>query len=206
MVCGAILSQHRPALRLPATSRASPTICLLRTKWYFRSWPAPSPSPGHAEVQHAAGSPVLQSGGTLRTHEPAGDTACSATSRPKAGRRSSMGRWARRFGLNGGSSSIGACGRRCDRRARRLGEGNTALWPPPDIRWPGVRGLLDRVDEQVSHREGQISGIKTFRFLVVPDSVDPLTFPAITYAYYDLATRGYRSAEVAAASLPVTAG
>jgi hypothetical protein len=87
------------------------------------------------------------------------------------------------------------------------GEGNTALWPPPEMRWPhGSRAYSDRVDEKVSADKGRVGGIKTFRYLVVPDSVGPLTLPAVTYAYYDLAARGYRSAGVPATSLPVTAG
>ena len=85
------------------------------------------------------------------------------------------------------------------------GEGNTALWPPPDIRWPrNVRAYVDRVEEQVSTTEGRVGGVKTFRYLVVPDSVGPLTLPAVSYAYFDLAARGYRYATVPTASLPVT--
>ena len=87
------------------------------------------------------------------------------------------------------------------------GEGNTALWPPPEIRWPrGARAYSDRVDEKVLTDKGRVGGIKTFRYLVVPDSVGPLTLPPVTYAYYDLEARGYRSAGVAATSLPVTTG
>jgi hypothetical protein len=86
------------------------------------------------------------------------------------------------------------------------GEGNTALWPPPDIRWPGgVRAYVDRVEEQVSTTEGRVSGIKTFHYLVVPDSAGPVTLPPVSYAYYDLSARAYRSAAIAAASIPVTA-
>jgi len=77
------------------------------------------------------------------------------------------------------------------------GEGNTALWPPPEVRWPrGSRAYSDRVDEKVSTDKGRVGGTKTFRYLVVPDSVGPLTLPAVTYAYYDLAARGYRSTGV----------
>ncbi|HEX6434792.1 MAG TPA: BatD family protein, partial [Gemmatimonadales bacterium] len=84
------------------------------------------------------------------------------------------------------------------------GEGNTALWPPPDIRWPrAVRAYVDRVEEQVRTMEGRISGIKTFHYLVVPDSSGPVTLPPVNYAYYDLSSRGYRSATIAAASIPV---
>lgn len=84
------------------------------------------------------------------------------------------------------------------------GVGNTALWPPPEIRWPRTaRSYVDRIDEQVSADEGRLGGIKTFRYLVVPDSAGPLTLPAVNYIYYDLGARAYRSAGLGAASLPV---
>jgi hypothetical protein len=86
------------------------------------------------------------------------------------------------------------------------GEGNSALWPPPDITWPrSVRAYVDRVDEQVSTTDGRVGGTKTFRYLVVPDSAGAVTIPAVSYTYYDLTARGYRPATVAAASLPVVA-
>jgi tetratricopeptide (TPR) repeat protein len=84
------------------------------------------------------------------------------------------------------------------------GEGNSALWPPPEIKWPRtVRAYVDRVDEKVSTVDGRLGGIKTFRYLVVPDSAGPLTLPGVSYGYFDLAARAYRSASIAAASLPV---
>ncbi|HET6837621.1 MAG TPA: BatD family protein, partial [Gemmatimonadales bacterium] len=87
------------------------------------------------------------------------------------------------------------------------GEGNTALWPPPEIRWPrGARAYSDRVDEKVSTEKGRVGGVKSFRYLVVPDSVGPLALPAVSYAYYDLGAREYRSSGIAATSLPVTSG
>jgi hypothetical protein len=86
------------------------------------------------------------------------------------------------------------------------GEGNTALWPPPEVRWPpSARAYVDRVEEQVSTTEGRLGGTKIFRYLVVPDSAGPLSLPPVSYPYYDLAARAYRSASVAAASLPVAA-
>jgi oxygen tolerance protein BatD len=86
------------------------------------------------------------------------------------------------------------------------GEGNTALWPPPEVKWPPTaRAYVDRVEEQVSTTAGGLGGTKIFRYLVVPDSAGPLPLPAVSYAYYDLAARAYRSASVAAASLPVAA-
>jgi BatD DUF11 like domain len=87
------------------------------------------------------------------------------------------------------------------------GEGNTALWPPPELKWPvAARAYVDRVEEEVTMVEGRLGGTKTFRYLVVPDSAGPLSIPAVRYPYYDLVTRDYRVASVAAASLPVAAG
>jgi hypothetical protein len=87
------------------------------------------------------------------------------------------------------------------------GEGNSALWPPPDIGWPrSVRAYSDRVDEQVNPVEGRLGGTKTFRYLVVPDSAGAVTVPGVSYAYYDLAAHGYRTASVGPASLPVAPG
>jgi hypothetical protein len=87
------------------------------------------------------------------------------------------------------------------------GEGNSALWPPPEISWPrSLRAYVDRVDEQVTTVEGRLGGIKTFRYVVVPDSAGAVSMPAVSYAYYDLTARGYRVASVGPASLPVAVG
>ena len=84
------------------------------------------------------------------------------------------------------------------------GEGNTALWPAPEVRWPaGSRAYSDRVEERLSTSEGRIGGTKVFRYLVVPDSVGALTLPATTYVYYDLASHRYTSLALPAGSVPV---
>ncbi len=89
---------------------------------------------------------------------------------------------------------------------RLTGEGNTALWPNPDLHWPaGVRAYLERVDERVTTTEGRVGGTKTFRYLVVPDSAGPLALPPVRYGYFDLATDRYQELILAATSLPVTA-
>ena len=67
-----------------------------------------------------------------------------------------------------------------------------------------VRAYVDRVEEQVTTTEGRVGGVKTFRYLVVPDSAGPLSLPAVNYGYYDLAAHGYRLAALPAASLPVS--
>ena len=87
---------------------------------------------------------------------------------------------------------------------RLTGEGNTALWPNPDVHWPeDVRAYLERVDEQVSLTEGRVGGTKAFRYLVVPDSVGALALPPVRYAYFDLATDRYQELALAPASVPV---
>lgn len=87
------------------------------------------------------------------------------------------------------------------------GEGNSALWPPPALKWPSsVRAYVDRVDEQVSTKDGRLGGTKTFRYLVVPDSAGTVALPAVSYGYFDLASRSYRSATAGPAALPVAVG
>ena len=87
------------------------------------------------------------------------------------------------------------------------GEGNTALWPAPELRWsPSARAYSDKVEERVGITDGRVGGTKTFRYLVVPDSAGALTLPAVSYAYYDLAARAYRSADLPAGAIPVGPG
>jgi cytochrome c-type biogenesis protein CcmH/NrfG len=84
------------------------------------------------------------------------------------------------------------------------GEGNTALWPAPELRWPAaLRAYSDRVEERVSTTDGQVGGTKLFRYLVVPDSAGALPLPAVAYPYYDLAGGRYETVAVPAGSIPV---
>ncbi|HUR94732.1 MAG TPA: BatD family protein [Gemmatimonadales bacterium] len=87
---------------------------------------------------------------------------------------------------------------------RLTGEGNTALWPTPDLRWPtGVRAYLERVDEQVRSTDGRVGGTKTFRYLVVPDSAGALALPGVRYGYFDLATDRYAELALTSSLIPV---
>ncbi len=84
------------------------------------------------------------------------------------------------------------------------GEGNLALWPAPEVTWPGSgRAYLERVDEHVTSTDGRIGGTKTFRNLLVSDSVGVLVLPAIRYPYFDLASGRYVDIGAPAASIPV---
>jgi hypothetical protein len=84
------------------------------------------------------------------------------------------------------------------------GEGNTALWPAPELRWsPGARAYSDKVEERVGVTEGRVGGTKTFRYLVVPDSSGSLIMPPVSYPYFDLAEGRYRSTALPASAIPV---
>jgi hypothetical protein len=84
------------------------------------------------------------------------------------------------------------------------GEGNTALWPAPEVSWPTAgRAYMERVDERVTGTEGKVGGTKTFRFLVVADSAGLLPLPSVSYPYFDLASSRYLTLQVAAGSVPV---
>ena len=87
------------------------------------------------------------------------------------------------------------------------GEGNTALWPAPEMRWPpGARAYTDKVEERVASPEGSIGGTKTFRYLVVPDSAGALVLPAVSYGYFDLGAKRYLRTTLPAATVPVAPG
>lgn len=87
------------------------------------------------------------------------------------------------------------------------GEGNPALWPAPDLRWPaGVRAYPDRTDERLFITGGRLGGAKTFAFTVVPDSAGRIPLPGAAYGYYDVAARGFRVATLSPDRLPVAPG
>jgi hypothetical protein len=84
------------------------------------------------------------------------------------------------------------------------GEGNTALWPAPEVRWSSSgRAYMERVDERLTGAEGKVGGTKTFRFLVVPDSAGLLPLPAVSYSYFDLSSNRYHTLQISPGSLPV---
>ena len=73
-----------------------------------------------------------------------------------------------------------------------IGEGNVALWPEPDIRWPeGVRVYPEGIDVELAPDTERITGSKTFRYLLVADSPGTYTVSDVSYVYYDLRERRY---------------
>ncbi|MEP6744803.1 MAG: BatD family protein, partial [Gemmatimonadota bacterium] len=84
------------------------------------------------------------------------------------------------------------------------GRGNVALWPPPFLRWSvGLQVYPEGTDEKLNVVGGVLGGTKTFRYLVVPDSVGVLPIPTVTYHYFDPEPATYQTATVAGLRLPV---
>jgi hypothetical protein len=72
------------------------------------------------------------------------------------------------------------------------GEGNVALWPEPRIGWPeGIRAYPEAVEVNLEPDAERITGSKTFRYLVVPDSSGTHRIPQTAYAYYDMEMQRY---------------
>jgi hypothetical protein len=84
------------------------------------------------------------------------------------------------------------------------GEGNVALWPAPDIRWPpGFRVYPEAAQERLSMKDGRLAGTKVFRYMMVADSAGALGLPALRYPYFDLGDGRYRVAGAAGALVVV---
>ena len=84
------------------------------------------------------------------------------------------------------------------------GQGNVALWPAPVVRWPsGLRIYSDRTDERIRPVDGWLAGEKTFRFLVVPDSVGAIVLPSVNYSFFDPIHRSYGLTSAVGATLAV---
>ncbi len=84
------------------------------------------------------------------------------------------------------------------------GEGNVALWPQPEIRWPaGVRVYPEASRERVALRDGRLGGSKTFRYLLVADSAGAVSAPVLRYPYFDPVSGRYEIATSAGPALVV---
>jgi hypothetical protein len=73
------------------------------------------------------------------------------------------------------------------------GEGNVALWPKPDVRWPpAFRVYPDAATEELMMRNGRLGGAKRFRFLLVADSAGTIGLLGVRVQYFDLASGRYQ--------------
>ncbi len=86
------------------------------------------------------------------------------------------------------------------------GQGNVALWPEPTMLWPdAVRAYPEGINVELDPGTELISGTKSFRYLVVPDSSGTHRITDVSYAYYDLTSDRYRILRVPELSLTVDA-
>jgi tetratricopeptide (TPR) repeat protein len=87
------------------------------------------------------------------------------------------------------------------------GAGNVALWPAPQPEWPaGGRVYDDGSEERVGLERGQVAGTKSFRFLLVPDSVGALVLPPLRMRVFDLDRDEVATVSVPALALTVNPG
>ncbi len=74
------------------------------------------------------------------------------------------------------------------------GDGNVALWPEPDLRWPpGLRAYPQGVDVRLREAGGVVGGEKAFNYLVIADSVGAHQVGVLPYLYYDVGAGEYRT-------------
>jgi hypothetical protein len=72
------------------------------------------------------------------------------------------------------------------------GAGNVALWPEPEVAWPvGVRVYPSDTEVESSLRDGEISGVKRFHYLVIADSAGTHLVPGLRYPYFDTGSKTY---------------
>lgn len=84
------------------------------------------------------------------------------------------------------------------------GQGNVALWPPPDMRWPaGVRVYPETSEEHIATTAGLLGGSRTFKFLLVADSAGVLPLAPLQYSYFDPGAGKYLFAAAPGVTLSV---
>jgi hypothetical protein len=86
------------------------------------------------------------------------------------------------------------------------GTGNVPLWPEPQLAWPpGFRAYPTGSTARYDAADGHVSGGKTFRAVVVPDTAGSFVLPDLRYPYYDPPAGAWRAAVAPPRSLIVAA-
>jgi hypothetical protein len=114
---------------------------------------------------------------------------------PDAGRPASVsGAVGRGLTMRRTAPATGSAGQAVAVDITLAGQGNVALWPAPVLAWPdSLRHYQDRTDDRMTNTAGMLGGTKTFRFLALPDSAGPLRLPELSYSYFDLDAKAYRT-------------
>jgi hypothetical protein len=92
-------------------------------------------------------------------------------------------------------------------RVRIEGTGNLATLQPPSIDSPGAFEVYDPRESTSIDRDGsRIQGVKTFTFVLVPQSSGTYTLPPVSFAYFDPEQQRYHTLRAAIPPLQVTGG
>lgn len=92
-------------------------------------------------------------------------------------------------------------------RVRIEGTGNLATLQPPSIDLPEAFEVYDPQESTSIDRDGsQIQGVKTFTFVLVPQSSGTYTLPPVSFAYFDPEQQRYHTLRAAVPPLQVTGG
>jgi hypothetical protein len=87
------------------------------------------------------------------------------------------------------------------------GTGNVSLWPPPALHLPaGFRSYPEETTVRIASTDGRVSGTKTFRSIVVPDSAGSFLLPSVRYPYFDTDAGTYRVLETGARTIVAAPG
>ena len=76
---------------------------------------------------------------------------------------------------------------------RLTGTGNLRMIEPPKLAAvPGLKLLTPETKDDVRVESGAVRGTKTFRFPIIPQGDGKFEVPAVTIAYFDPGSKGYR--------------
>ena len=76
---------------------------------------------------------------------------------------------------------------------RLTGTGNLRMIEPPKLgAVPGLKILTPETKDDVHVEDGSVRGTKTFRFPIIPQGDGKFEVPAVTVAYFDPETKGYK--------------
>ena len=89
---------------------------------------------------------------------------------------------------------------------RVSGSGNVHLWPRPVLALPWATVVEGTERVVVDSTSSRVRGAKEFDYLVTPSAEGRVVVPPVSYAYFDPASRSYRTARSRAESLTVATG
>jgi hypothetical protein len=74
------------------------------------------------------------------------------------------------------------------------GEGNIKLIEEPYVDFPSNVDHYDpKIDEEIIRSQGRISGVKKFEYILVPRYAGKIDIPPVTFSYFNLADKKYKT-------------